>query len=225
MLCAYCGKNAEFILKNGKYCCKQFSVQCEVNKQKNSSGLKKAHSDGKMPSNTFGSRKWNKGKTIFSDERVKRTYSKEEYFCEQSKVNTGAIKNIIVKEKLLPYCCEQCNNTGQWLNKVIVLELDHKNGNNKDNRIENLRFLCPNCHSQTTNFKGKNINSGKIKISDIDLIQAIKETDNIFQALTKVGLSGGGNYKRAYKLFLTMIPTPSTTRLTETQSDKTPKKD
>jgi DNA-directed RNA polymerase subunit RPC12/RpoP len=42
------------------------------------------------------------------------------------------------------------------MNKEIILQLDHINGINNDNRIENLRFLCPNCHSQTETYTGKN---------------------------------------------------------------------
>lgn len=42
------------------------------------------------------------------------------------------------------------------MNKDITLQLDHINGVNDDNRIENLRFLCPNCHSQTSTFTGRN---------------------------------------------------------------------
>ena len=43
-----------------------------------------------------------------------------------------------------------------WNGKPLTLQLHHINGNNRDNRLENLTFLCPNCHSQTDNFSGKN---------------------------------------------------------------------
>jgi hypothetical protein len=61
-----------------------------------------------------------------------------------------------------PYICEACNNTGIWNNKPITLHVDHINGDSSDNTSENLRFLCPNCHSQTpTHCRPKN-SSGKI---------------------------------------------------------------
>lgn len=45
--------------------------------------------------------------------------------------------------------CEGCQNPGIWRENALRLHLDHRNGNRRDNRRENLRFLCPNCHDQT----------------------------------------------------------------------------
>lgn len=52
------------------------------------------------------------------------------------------------------YQCENCG-LDQWNNKPISLHIDHINGDWRDNRPENLRFLCPNCHSQTDSYCGK----------------------------------------------------------------------
>lgn len=49
-----------------------------------------------------------------------------------------------------------CGNIGEWQGQKLVLQLDHINGKNNDHRIENLRFLCPNCHSITETYAGKN---------------------------------------------------------------------
>ena len=54
-----------------------------------------------------------------------------------------------LKEMGRDYRCEGCGNTGTWQEGGLVLQVDHKNGNAWDNRPDNLRFLCPNCHSQT----------------------------------------------------------------------------
>lgn len=53
-----------------------------------------------------------------------------------------------------PYECEICHLGPLWQNKEMRIHVDHKNGETNDNTPENLRFLCPNCHSQTPNFAG-----------------------------------------------------------------------
>lgn len=67
----------------------------------------------------------------------------------------ASVKKEILKNQLIEYKCAICfiNN---WNNKPLSLHLDHINGLNGDNRIDNLRFLCPNCHSQTPSYAGKN---------------------------------------------------------------------
>ena len=66
------------------------------------------------------------------------------------------LKKRLIKEKGMEYKCELCPNTGIWNGKPLSLQLDHKNGVNNDHRFENLRFLCPNCHSQSSNYAGRN---------------------------------------------------------------------
>lgn len=84
-------------------------------------------------------------------------YSIEEILIENSSYsNIRSLKNRLIKEGLLEYRCEKCGNAGEWLGQPLSLQLDHINGKNNDHRIENLRFLCPNCHSQTNTYSGKN---------------------------------------------------------------------
>lgn len=71
--------------------------------------------------------------------------------------NIRSLKNRLIKENYLEYKCEKCGNKGEWLGKKLTLQLDHINGKNNDHRIENLRFLCPNCHAQTSTYGGKNL--------------------------------------------------------------------
>lgn len=58
------------------------------------------------------------------------------------------------------HACEVCGQGPKWKGKVLCLQMDHKNGDRTDNRPKNLRFICPNCHSQTENFSGKTRSSG-----------------------------------------------------------------
>jgi 5-methylcytosine-specific restriction endonuclease McrA len=67
----------------------------------------------------------------------------------------ASVRKRIIKENLLPYKCNECR-ISEWKGKKLSLHLDHINGVNGDNRIENLRFLCPNCHSLTETYTGKN---------------------------------------------------------------------
>jgi hypothetical protein len=69
--------------------------------------------------------------------------------------DSSTIKRRLVKEGLLEYRCSECGLTS-WRDKPIVLQLEHKNGDRHDYRLENLCLLCPNCHSQTKTFAGRN---------------------------------------------------------------------
>jgi len=73
-----------------------------------------------------------------------------------SYLHPGQKKRLFI-DGLLPNICAECGQKNQWNNKPLVLHIDHINGNHQDNRIENLRPLCPNCHSQTTTYCGRNI--------------------------------------------------------------------
>ena len=69
---------------------------------------------------------------------------------------TFKLKNRLINEGLKTNSCEECGIT-RWNDKPLMCELDHINGNSYDHRLENLRMLCPNCHSQTHTFRAKNI--------------------------------------------------------------------
>ena len=190
-LCEYgCGQIAQHVLKNGRLCCEKSWNKCPEIRKRNSDGLKKAYKEGRKKSRILEFRpdvNWNKGQTILRYDEV---------FVKDCYRKTDVLKKIILRDNLKKYKCEKCENKGVWMNEEVVLELDHINGDNKDNRLENLRFLCPNCHSQTPTFRGRNSGVGK-KVSDKEMIEAIKKSYTMSEALRRCGLvEKGGNFNR-----------------------------
>jgi hypothetical protein len=200
MLCQYnCGRKAKYTLKNGKRCCSISHNKCEAIKNKNSKGLKSAYQNGKRKYKYSELMNWRKNKDSFGYKKWIDYVINEVFILNP--IVTADHKKLLVEMFDWSYECLVCNNKGEWNNIPLVLHLDHKNGNNRDFRFKNLRFLCPNCHSQTETYCGKNINIGIKKVSDEILINSLKSSPNIYQALLKVSLSPkGGNYNRANKL-------------------------
>jgi len=85
-----------------------------------------------------------------------------------SRCNRTDLKKRLIKFNIIKYECAKCKNNGIWGNEKLTLQLEHKNGISDDNRIENLEFLCPNCHSQTSTFAGRSLNKHRIKPSEIN---------------------------------------------------------
>lgn len=71
--------------------------------------------------------------------------------------NATSLKGRLIKEGLKEYRCERCKNT-KWEGAPIPLQIHHINGVHNDNRLENIQLLCPNCHSLTDTYAGKNAN-------------------------------------------------------------------
>lgn len=82
-----------------------------------------------------------------------RRWTADNIFVEHSPMSRGALRSYVIKFNVLPeYECSRCTNEGVWNDEILKLNVDHINGVNNDNRVENLRWLCPNCHSQTNTF-------------------------------------------------------------------------
>ena len=97
-----------------------------------------------------------KGKSGIKTLSNKSIENKEDILCENSNYTRTVVRRYIIKNNIIPYKCCICGNEGEWQGKPLSLQLDHINGNCTDHRKENLRWLCPNCHSQTETFGSKN---------------------------------------------------------------------
>ena len=82
----------------------------------------------------------------------------DEILTTDSTYQSFKLKVRLIQEDIKQHICEQCGLT-QWQGRPIPLELHHINGNNTDNRLENLLLLCPNCHALTECYRGKNKNT------------------------------------------------------------------
>jgi len=86
---------------------------------------------------------------------IKTKKSLEDILDNKCSYNSSSkLLNRLIKEGIKEYKCEECGIIS-WNNKKISLQLHHKDGNCKNNKLENLKILCPNCHSQTENYCGK----------------------------------------------------------------------
>lgn len=107
----------------------------------------------------FQGQGWSRGRTQDSDVGIERSArlrkrTDEEVFVENSPETCGArlVRRLVRLGRR--YACALCG-IAEWRGGTLGLHLDHVNGVNNDNRLENLRLLCPNCHSQTDTYCNK----------------------------------------------------------------------
>lgn len=112
--------------------------------------------------------KLNENRKQFFIENAKSTHLKRRISTEDILHNqypnfqSSSLLKRLIKEGYKENKCEQCGIT-EWQNKPIIFHLHHKDGNHQNNNIDNLQVLCPNCHSQTETFAGKNAQKNKDK--------------------------------------------------------------
>ena len=169
------------------------------------SRIKKEIKNLELDISHFTGQAWCRGKNSYQDKRIRNKYSDEIIFIENSNVSNIVVKNRLKSNPNYVHKCELCT-IKEWYDpfenkiKPVNLELDHINGDERDNRKENLRLICSNCHSFTPTYKGRNINkplrNGEKKVTDDVLLEHLK-TKNIRQSLISVGMSASGeNYER-----------------------------
>jgi hypothetical protein len=139
---------------------------------------------GGVDSSHFTGQAWNKGKKTRTNKVIDL---KDILTINSTYTNMSCLKGRLFREGLLKNSCYECDFLPMWRGKPMTLSLDHINGDSTDNRIENLRILCPNCHSQTETFGSKN--NKEYVVSDNELKElvnskSLKEIGEMFSVST-----------------------------------------
>ena len=94
-------------------------------------------------------RGWSKGLTIGPKKPLAYYLVKGKY------TNSNSLRKRLINEGIFSHKCNRCGIT-EWNNVLCPLELEHKDGDHLNNELSNLELLCPNCHAQTSTYRGKN---------------------------------------------------------------------
>lgn len=202
--CKKCGNDFEPVKGLINYCsleCRNSRTWSDDDKKKKSEAAKKSEKV-KIATALASEAKSNMTSDRWFEIKSKReSIRKEEILnSDYSQLTFGKLRERILYEQ---NC--KCNRCGlsDWLGQTISLELEHKDGNHHNNQRDNLEMLCPNCHSLTLTWRGRNKqNDNRLKITDERLLETLIINDwNMRQALIELGLAAkGGNYKRCHKL-------------------------
>jgi len=184
--------------KPGTYCsrtCANSHTRTEESKQKTAASMQKVI---RRPRTKKQIEKWRE--SIIATKAQKK--QERALLCDTlpfNELSDREQRNRILQEQNRK--CAHCGISQEWNGKELRFELDHIDGNRSNHIRNNLEFLCPNCHSQTPTYRGKNIDKNKSEVSDELLLRCLKESPNIRQGLMKAGISAkGNNYKRAKNL-------------------------
>ncbi len=93
---------------------------------------------------------------VEATKHFKRPKTLDELLSIRPNERKGNLREMLIKSGR-EYFCEECGQSPRFNGKKLVLQVDHKNGISHDHRLENLRFLCPNCHTQTDTYSWKNV--------------------------------------------------------------------
>lgn len=149
--CKNCDKILPFEKRTSKFCCRSCAASF----------------------NNAGKTRWIKNEVIVinclscgestTNEKYCNNKCQHKHKWELAKKDTDSLTHGRLKRLLIEtngHVCQICN-LDSWMNQKIPIEMDHIDGNNANNDLENLRLLCPNCHAQTPTYKAKNKGHGR----------------------------------------------------------------
>ncbi len=190
MLCENCNSEHEGQYGSGRFCCSSCARGFSTKSQR-------GEINRKVSEKLKGQLSPHKGKKLSAErKRIAKSAQKEYYDAKPfDEIGKAGKKARIILEQH-----SKCNRCGldEWLGNPLVLELEHKDGNSQNDLRENLECLCPNCHSLTSTWRGRN----KVKkISDEDMVAMLRETGSMHKTLLNFGMATkGGNYRRTKRL-------------------------
>jgi hypothetical protein len=102
---------------------------------------------------------WKGGSPPTQQRKPQQRLCSKEVLVPNNSRPRALVRRVLLRENLVPYTCAECGLGPEWNGKSLVLRLDHKNGIRNDDRLENLRFMCPNCDAQSETFCGRNLST------------------------------------------------------------------
>jgi len=195
MKCKKCKCEHDGSFGSGRFCsraCANSRVFSEQSKKKKSDANKKrVRENGK----------WGAMLTPNTDESIKkckRTWKKKLLLSNFESLNEWAKRKRVIIEQ--EYRCHKCK-LDEWMSEPIALEIEHLNGEHTDNRRENLIALCPNCHSLSVTWRGRNKSKKHGNLSDKEILDIYKRKGNIRQTLLEMGFAAkGDNYAKIKRI-------------------------
>lgn len=145
MNCSHCGRESK---NKGSW--KAHEMSCKMNPDR------VTHRRGEGAGRKPGSISPTKGLKLGRADHWDDKFSLDQVLVEKSSYPRHCLKKRLLDNALLVYRCSICGQEPMWMGKPMTLILDHINGVNNDNRIENLRFVCGHCDSQLSTYKSRN---------------------------------------------------------------------
>jgi hypothetical protein len=155
-ICPKCGTTHE---KSGKFCSRSCAnsrtFTAETKDKKRNSNLKFYSNFTPEERKELQAQKDTKFDAYARQLRVQQKNLETSWSRPYEEMRQGSLRKRLLHER--NHTCEQCGIGNEYNGKPLSLELDHVDGNSNNNKVENLRILCPNCHSQTPTHRAKNI--------------------------------------------------------------------
>ena len=174
----------------GKFCSRSCAnsrtFSAESNKKKSVSNSKYWNSLSQDEQKKIASDKRSKYDYADQQRRAAETKRQQSWSRPHEEMSSGSVKKRLLHER--GHKCEQCGVGNSWQGKPLMVEMDHIDGNNKNNKADNLRLLCPNCHSQTPTFRARNIKTNKA-VDVILLTEELKKHKFAKPALRSLGFN------------------------------------